>query len=148
MTLPSEIDKRLRTWFACAIAFMIFGAALIAIGVVATGAIAIFTDDLKDHIKMISFAAAIATGLIAAFNPLSLGSAYLDAWRLLDSAVLHYKAEPGKYEISKVINAVDQGEILIAAASKALFKLPDVVLEAVKQKRDDPQADASERTVP
>ena len=123
MTLPTQINTRLETWDSAAIKYMIVGAALIGVGVLASTAVATFTDQLdKNVIRLLGFVAAICTALIAAFNPLSLGFAFRDAWRVLDSAILHYIADPVKYPIETVIDALDKGETIISAASKTLAK--------------------------
>ena len=134
MTLPPQIESRLKTWDSSSIMYMIVGAIFIAIGVLASTAVAAFTDQLaeKNLIKWFGFGAAVCTALIAAFNPLSLGFAFRDAWRALDSAVLHHIANPTDYPIRTVIDAIDKGEIIISAASKALVKFPDTQLNSFK----------------
>jgi len=123
--LPPEIGTRLETWDSASNRYMIIGALLIAIGVIASTAVATFTDQLcPNAIKLLSFVAAVCTALIAAFNPLSLGFAFRDAWRVLDSAVLHHIADPAEYPIKTVIGALDRGEAIISAASKTLVKSP------------------------
>ena len=134
MTLPTQINTRLEIWDSSAIRYMIIGAALIGVGVLASTAIATFTDQLdKNLIKVLGFIAAICTALIAAFNPLSLGFAFRDAWRLLDSAVLRHIADPIKYPIDSVIDALDKGETIISAASKTLAKSSEPPSSASKK---------------
>ena len=135
MTLPPQIETRLSTWDSSSIKYMVVGAILIAVGVLASTAVAAFTDQLVNSnlIKTFGFIAAVCTALIAAFNPLSLGFAFRDAWRVLDSAVLHHIADPAEYPIKTVIDALDKGEMIISAASKTLFKLPDTLIDNFKR---------------
>lgn len=127
MPLPDKIEARLAIWDSSATKYMVVGGALIAAGVLASAAVVAFTDQLdKNHIKLLGFLAAACTALIAAFNPLSIGFAFRDAWRVLDSAVLRHDTDLTKYPVETVIDAVDKGEAIIANASKTLAKSPDL----------------------
>ena len=97
MSLPEQISTRLSIWDSSALKYMSVGGALIAVGVLASAAVVAFTDQLdKNYIKLLGFLAAACTALIAAFNPLSVGFAFRDAWRVLDSAVLRHSVDPSK----------------------------------------------------
>lgn len=136
MPLPQTISVRRSTWDKSSTRYMVVGGALIVFGVLASAAVVAFTDELsKTEIKLLGFLAAACTSLIAAFNPLSVGFAFRDAWRILDSAVLRHEADPTKYSIQTVIDAVDKGEALISNASKSLVKVPEMPGSAAKKKR-------------
>lgn len=134
MPLPTQIATRLATWDSSANWYMSGGVVLIAVGVLASAAVVAFTNQLENkYIKLLSFVAAVCTALIAAFNPLSIGFAFRDAWRVLDSAVLHYDSNSIKYPIETVIDAVDKGENIISVATKGLVKSPEVPASAAKK---------------
>ena len=134
MPLPAEIATRLETWDATAIWYTAGGIGLIAVGVLASAAVVAFTDQLGNkYIKFLGFVAAACTTLIAALNPLSIGLAFRDAWRVLDSAVLYYKSDPIKYPTETVIRAVAEGENILSLATKGLARSPEVSASGVKK---------------
>jgi uncharacterized membrane protein YcjF (UPF0283 family) len=134
MPLPETVVVRLSTWDSSATNYMLVGVGLIVFGVLASAAVVAFTDQLsKNRIKLLGFVAAACTALIAAFNPLSVGFAFRDAWRLLDTAVLRHSVDPKKYPVETVLDAVDKGEALISNASKSLVKSPEPPASAAKK---------------
>lgn len=121
MSLPEKIVRRLNTWDKSAIKYMIAGAVLIGAGILSSSALVAFTDKIDAmYIKLLGFIGAVCTALIAAYNPLSLGLAFRDAWRVLDSAVLRYEADSTNYPLKTVIDAVEVGEGILSNASKSL----------------------------
>ena len=126
MTLPVDFSIRAAIWDKSAGRYMALGVGLVVIGVLASSAVTIFTELLdKNQIKVLGFAAATCTALIAAFNPLEIGFAFRDAWRLLDSAILRYNADQTKYPIESVLDAVDKGEAIIASRTRVTSKPPE-----------------------
>ncbi|CAD5373550.1 conserved hypothetical protein [Rubrivivax sp. A210] len=126
MPIPIEIATRFAIWDSSAYWNTVAGGALIAVGVLASAGLVAFPDQLeKKYIKVLGFVAAVCTALIAAFNPLSLGFAFRDAWRVLDSAILRHNSLPEKYPIETVIEAVEKGEVIISQFSKTIVKSPE-----------------------
>ena len=107
---------------------------MIGAGVLASAAVVAFTDQLdKKYIKILGFIAAVCTALIAAFNPLSLGLGFRDAWRVLDSAVLRHNSMPDKYPLETVLDAVDKGEAILTKTGKALVPNAETSASAPKK---------------
>lgn len=128
MTLPEDISKRRATWDRSAVTYMVLGVSMMACGILTSVAIVAFTEDLdKIHIKCLSAVAGLCTALVATFNPLSIGIAFRDAWRILDSAVLRFNSEPATYPVSTLVKAVEEGELIIATATKGLAWSPPAV---------------------
>ncbi|WP_077038379.1 hypothetical protein [Pelomonas sp. KK5] len=119
MSLPDEILKRADGWYTVGLLYLTLGIVLVAAGILASTAVSVFTQQLKtNQIKILSFIAAVSTALAAYFNPIEIGSRFIEAWRLLDSAILHHKTEPAKYDVSTVVAALDKGEDLLSRLPK------------------------------
>jgi hypothetical protein len=119
MSLPVEIANRIDGWYAAGITYLSLGIFLALLGILTSTAVAVFTSKLSENkTKALSFVAAISTALTAYFSPIDIGSRFLEAWRLLDSAIIHYKTEPAKYGIETVTQALDKGEAILAGVPK------------------------------
>jgi len=123
MTIPSEVIERVAIWDAAAIKYMAIGFGLLALSILSSASVTVFTEQLsKVSIKVLSFVAAASTALLASFNPIDLGYRFRDAWRELDSALLQYKANPEKFTADNVIQAVANGEGIIGGATRPSIK--------------------------
>jgi len=107
-----NIEKRHRAWFRY---FRRWRALFWTCGVVAATASALaaakVAGEAAPYFAVLSSAAVAVLGFT---NPQRRANAYVNAWRILGSALLRYQV--GQCELSDVIEAVDRGEASIGEA--------------------------------
>jgi hypothetical protein len=112
-TAPSGYVELLPVWNRLAIRLQ---TAYVLLGVTATICsliVATFTAELSSlALKIVSFAAALAFGLIGAFKLASKANGARNAWRLLNGAVLAYQYDEN-YTIQKLHDQYLAGEQLL-----------------------------------
>ncbi len=140
MTLPTEVMQRLETWDAWAINYMVIGFGLLALSILSSAAVTVFTEQLsKTWIKVLSFLAAASTALLAAFNPIDVGYRFREAWRELDHAILQHKANPEKYTVESVIEARSKGEEIIGGGTRPSTKDAESSARSAAKKESEPK---------
>jgi hypothetical protein len=117
MALSESLATRVKVWNLSATRYMALGILLLAISIISSAIVTVFTNQLSTvAVKGLSFAAAVATALHAKFNPLDIGFRFRAAWRLLDSAMLRHNAAPESFPENLVIDELVKGEAIIAAS--------------------------------
>lgn len=114
MPVLDDILARLNVWHHSALSYQVLGAVLLAAGIFSGAAVTAFTQQMgKNWTQACGLIAAVSAALIATFNPMDLGGRFRGAWSLGDSAVMRHKADPNKYPIAGVVEAMTEGQIMI-----------------------------------
>lgn len=117
MDLVAEANKLLSSWDRRSMILVFGGYALIAIAIICSLAITAFVDHLKPlHTKMLSFIAAVCSGLLAALHPVDSGTAFRQAWRIVNQAKLDYVAIQDEDHRKGIAAAIQRAESILQAA--------------------------------
>jgi hypothetical protein len=117
VAIPPEVLALLETWDASSVRFLVAGYLLVGLGILSGLAVTAFTSTLPNlAIKTLGFVSAACTGLLAAYHPIEVGNSFRDAWRVLNAASLEYKLDEKKRTADRLVEAVREGESLIARA--------------------------------
>lgn len=108
--VPPEINRMLRGWYGCFIAWTI---AHYLLGLYATvGAVVVASQKLPENI-LLSISVAVATAALTFLKAQAKSNTYSSAWRLLNTEKVCYLLDP-TYSVDKLAQAYKHGEEIIA----------------------------------
>lgn len=111
--VPNEITKQLRIWQFQAISLRCVHVFLGLIAVVCSLVVAAKINSFSSvYIEWLAVTAAIATGLLSAFDLGLKANRTRAAWRILNAGKLRYESDPDT-PISALVDAYEKGESYI-----------------------------------
>jgi hypothetical protein len=135
--VPPEIRRRLDSWNRLGIFFRFIHVALGLIGVVCPLVVASFADSISTlSLRGLSFAAAVAIAIFAAFEIGAAATRFREAWKLLNATCIEY--ELGIVDREALAKAYREGEVRIGQMKADPFQKPAGAVEVANT-----QADAS-----
>lgn len=115
MTLAVEVEFLLSVWKRDATIFLVVGYGLVALGILSSLAVGVFSDHLRPlHQKIVAFVAAACTALLASFSPLQISRNYADAWVVLYQAKVGAIVKGANANPEDLQAAMKEGEKIIA----------------------------------
>jgi hypothetical protein len=122
-TLPPDIERRLASWNCLGILFRLAHVTLGLIGVVCPLVVASFAESIPPSIlRGLSFAAAAAIAIFAAFEIGATATRFREAWKHLNAASIEFKT--GVLNLEGLMKAYREGEVLIGQMKTAPFQKP------------------------
>src|SRR5262245_55271290 len=120
--IPASIAARLEEWYTY---FLVWATLHYALGVTsAVLSVIVATVDFSDEKKkvrtVLAVIAAATVALLTLLTPAANAKAYIQAWRVLDSACRQYQVDSA-VPLAKLNEAVDEGERAIATGVIGAF---------------------------
>jgi hypothetical protein len=123
-TVPPDIERRLASWNRFGNFFRSAHITLGIIGVVCPLVVASFAESISTPIlKGLSFAAAAATAIFAAFEIGATATRFREAWKHLNAASIEFKN--GALDLEGLLKAYREGEVLIGRMKADPFQKPE-----------------------